>query len=291
MAKMSLKKDAAKAPTEAPVTAPAPAEVVVDKAEVSVTEEQTASVPAVATEVPEEALLVDNSTSVPAFGAVKGYLSNTTYVAPFLRLVAANSALAGEEPTLIGKFYLEGMNLSDRVKGVVLALTSYFEENVTMAAVKTLGRPAKVWDTQQQANAEGYISSAGQNINDDKLKLYNNVAMALMAIDVTGIPGSEVAPVVVVDTKGAERRYMIAKYKVTRTSVTPLTTNILNSFNTLLKRDFFKGTFEIQSIRKKRDNFSWYVPSSRFTGMTDPKVYAELRSMFLGVENTDIRKE
>lgn len=289
MAKTSLKKNPASAPVEAPAVEVKATTVVVDAAEVSATEEQ--AVPAVLPETNEEALLVDNSTSVPTFGAVKGYLSNTTYVAPFLRLVATNSAIAGDDPTLIGKFYLDGMNLSDRIKGIVLALSSYFEENVTMNAYKTLGRPAKVWDTQQQANAEGYISSAGQNINDDKLKLYNNVAMLLLAVEVTNLPGSEVAPIVVKDVKGNERRYVVAKYKVTRTSVTPLTTGILNAYNTLLKRDFFKGTFEIQVLRKKRDNFSWYIPSSRFTGLTDANVYNELRSMFMGIENADLRKE
>lgn len=289
MAKTSLKKTPATAPAEAPVVEVQTSPIVVNTSEVNATEEQ--AVPAVLPDVNEEALLVDNSTSVPTFGAVKGYLANTTYVAPFLRLVATNSALAGDDPTLIGKFYLDGMNLSDRIKGIVLALSSYFEENVTMNAYKTLGRPAKVWDTQQQANAEGYISSAGQNINDEKLKLYNNVAMLLLAVEVTNIPGAEVAPIVIKDVKGVERRYMIAKFKVTRTSVTPLTTGILNTYNTLLKRDFFKGNFEVQVLRKKRDNFSWYVPSSRFVGITDPNVYNELRSMFMGIESADIRKE
>ena len=289
MAKTSLKKTPAAAPAEAPAVEVQVSPVVVNTSEVNATEEQ--AVPAVLPDVNEEALLVDNSTSVPTFGAVKGYLANTTYVAPFLRLVATNSALAGDDPTLIGKFYLDGMNLSDRIKGIVLALSSYFEENVTMNAYKTLGRPAKVWDTQQQANAEGYISSAGQNINDEKLKLYNNVAMLLLAVEVTNIPGAEVAPIVIKDVKGVERRYMIAKFKVTRTSVTPLTTGILNTYNTLLKRDFFKGNFEVQVLRKKRDNFSWYVPSSRFVGITDPNVYNELRSMFMGIESADLRKE
>ena len=221
-----------------------------------------------------------NPITAPIMGQISGYLTNTAYAAPYLTLVAKNSALVEADATLVGKFYIKEyeMNLGDKFDAVVISLSSYFEEHVPYGTDREPGFRAKVWETWTQAVRDGYISSAGQNIQDPKLKLYNNVAAAILAIDVTGNKFAEVAPLVVKVGK-VEKRYVIVNYKVIRTGVSPFTQAILNNAKTLLKGDLFAGVFQVASV-KKPGKFPYYVPQSKLQGKTPAEVYAKIVETF-----------
>ena len=224
--------------------------------------------------------LAKNPTTAPKMGEISGYLTEANYAAPYLTLVAKNSSLVEADATLVGKFYIKEyeMNLGSSFNAVVIALTSYFEENIPYGTEREPGYRAKTWETWTQAVRDGYISSAGQNVQDEKAKLYNNVAAAILAVDVTDHKFAEVAPLAIKVGK-QEKRYAIVNYKVSRTGVSPFTQAIINNSKTLLKGDLFGGVFQIASI-KKVGKFTYYVPQSKLVGKTAPEVHAALVEAF-----------
>lgn len=229
-----------------------------------------------------------NPVTAPVMGQISGYLTNTAYAAPYLTLVAKNSSLVEADATLVGKFFIKEyeMNLGSKFDAIVIALSSYFEEHVPYGTEKAPGYRPKVWETWTQAVRDGYISSAGQNIQDASLKLYNNVAAAILAIDVTGNKFAEVAPLSIKVGK-EEKRYVIVNYKVIRTGVSPFTQAIINNSKTLLKGDLFGGVFEVTSV-KKPGKFPYYVPQSKLAGKTPKEVHDKLVETFNAV-NTDAK--
>lgn len=228
----------------------------------------------------------------PEVGVIKGFAANQSYSAPWLSLVAKLSAIAEDDTSLIGQFYTSAFGgLGTKIFFVPLAVVSYYEENWPFNTKHEPNERRLVWETEQAALKDGFMSSVNKDINDTSLKLYNNTVQALIAVDVSDKAKNDLAATISVkDTRGDSKTFIALKFKVRRGSCYNFSQPITDAYRTILQKDLLKGTFSLNVIKKPYNTTIYYAPQTRLEAKTDPKVYEALRQAFGQVKPIDIHE-